>query len=298
MQWNKFSIYGILAVLLWSTTIALTRSISEQLGPLSAGAVVHLVGGIIACIYLVVRKKLPFAGGKILSKGVVVTGILFILYSVCLFLAIGLAANRMQAIELGLVNYLWPGLTILLSLFLLSRRAGFWLIPGTLLAFTGIFLVVTQGSEFTWTAFVINVKGNTVAYLFAVVAAISWAFYSNLTRLWHDGSDSGFVPVYILVTGIILFGLRLFFDEVSEYSIEVWGEILVLSISTVLAYGFWELSMQKGDIAFVLSFSYLTPLFSTLVSTYYLGVMPEMGLWIGCTILIAGSFISWKSLID
>jgi drug/metabolite transporter (DMT)-like permease len=298
MQWNKYTFFGFSAVLLWSVTVALVRSISEQLGPVTAGAAVYLTGGILSVGYLVFKNKMAFSIKKNDLKPFLATGGLFLIYTVSLFLALGLAKDRMQAIELGLVNYLWPTLTILFSLIILSRKAKFGLIPGTIFALIGVFLVLTQGSSFTVKAFISHMFENPMAYMFALIAAFSWAFYSNLTRLWSNREHSGFVPFFILITGVFLLLVSFFFKEEATFSLGVWIEVFFLSLTTVLAYGFWELSMQKGNIALVLSFSYLTPLFSTLVSTVYLGVLPGMNLWLGCVILIAGSFLSWKSLAD
>ena len=48
--------------------------------------------------------------------------------------------------------------------------------------------------------------------------------------------------------------------------------------------------MQKGDIILVASFSYLTPLLSTTISSLYLGVALTWRLWLGCALIIAGAF--------
>jgi drug/metabolite transporter (DMT)-like permease len=293
---NKYTGFGLLAVLLWSTTVALARSISEQIGPVSAGASVYLTGGLMSFIYLFYAKKDSFRKADFPIRYFISTGTLFLVYTVCLFLAIGLANSRMEAIELGLVNYLWPGLTILLSLILLSRKASLWIIPGTILAFMGIFLVLTTGTDFNWLGFINHVAGNPYAYVCGLVAAVSWALYSNLTRLWKSVDESAFVPFYILLTGIFLLLLTFVFPEEHVLSGRLVFEILCLSLSTVSAYVLWEKSMQKGDLALVLPFSYLTPLFSTIVSATYLGIFPDTRLWLGCLILIAGSFLSWKSL--
>ncbi|MCX5735162.1 MAG: hypothetical protein NTW68_12655, partial [candidate division NC10 bacterium] len=39
---DRNTILGFCAILLWSVTVALARSISEQIGPLTAGAAVYL----------------------------------------------------------------------------------------------------------------------------------------------------------------------------------------------------------------------------------------------------------------
>jgi hypothetical protein len=38
---------GLAAIVLWSTTIAVARSLSEQTSPLTAGACVYLIGGVL-----------------------------------------------------------------------------------------------------------------------------------------------------------------------------------------------------------------------------------------------------------
>ncbi|KAA3634837.1 MAG: EamA family transporter, partial [Bacteroidetes bacterium] len=159
----KFTWLGLAAVLLWSATVALVRSISEQIGPVAAGAAVYLVGGIISTSYMLLAKNPFSAKRKFPIRYFLSTGSLFLIYTVSLFLAVGLAKTRIEAIELGLVNYLWPGLTILLSLGLLSQRSNIWIVPGTLLAFAGIFLVITAGTDFTWSAFISHIKGNPLA---------------------------------------------------------------------------------------------------------------------------------------
>jgi drug/metabolite transporter (DMT)-like permease len=63
---------------------------------------------------------------------------------------VGLAKSREQVLEIALVNYLWPALTILLSLPLLKQRARLWLLPGTELALTGIFQVMPHGAHVAW----------------------------------------------------------------------------------------------------------------------------------------------------
>jgi len=42
--------------------------------------------------------------------------------------------------------------------------------------------------------------------------------------------------------------------------------------------------------------SYLTPLFSTGISSLYLNVSVGPKLWIGCTLLVLGSLLSWRSI--
>ena len=290
------TLLGIVAILLWSATVALARSISERLGPLTAGAAVYLAAGGILALHLFWRERSFQALRKLSRRYVCGCGGLFVLYTLALFLALGLAADRGQAIEVGLLNYLWPTLTILFALVLLDRRAGVGLIPGTALALCGVFLVLTQGAAVTWTSFVANLRENPVAYGLGAFAAVAWSLYSNLTRRWGGSDGQGAVLVFTLATGVAFWVGRLLHPEPGTWGARVAAEVALLALATGLAYVFWDLAMRAGDLMLVATCSYLTPFFSTVVSCLYLEVRPGVSLWVGCGLIIAGSFLSWKSI--
>jgi drug/metabolite transporter (DMT)-like permease len=276
--------------------VALARSISERLGPLTAGAAVYLAAGGFLGLHLFWRERSFRTLRRLPRRYVFGCGGLFVLYTLALFLALGLAADRRQTIEVGLLNYLWPTLTILFALVLLGQRAGVGLIPGTLLALCGVFLVLTQGAAVTWTSFAMNLRGNPVAYGLGAFAAVAWALYSNLTRRWGGPDGRGAVLLFTLATGLAFWLGRLFHPEAGTWGVRVAAEVALLALATGLAYVFWDLAMRAGDVALVASCSYLTPFFSTVVSCLYLRVRPGLSLWVGCALIIAGSFLSWRSI--
>ena len=277
-------------------TVALARSISEQIGPLTAGAAVYLTAAGFLGAHLVWKERSLRALGVLPRRYVVGCGALFVLYALALFLALGLAADRLQTIEVGLLNYLWPALTILFALALLGQRAGLGLIPGTLLAVCGIFLVLTQDVGVTWQSFSVNIRRNPVAYGLGTFAAIAWALYSNLSRRWGGPDSRGAVPLFCLATGLVFGLLRLLRPEGATWNIRVVAEVAVLALATGVAYVSWDLAMRAGDMVLVAACSYLTPFFSTVVSCLYLRVQPGLSLWVGCGLIIAGSSMSWRSI--
>ena len=277
-------------------TVALARSLSEQIGSLTAGAVVYLTAAGFLGAHLIWKERRLGAPGALSRRYLVGCGALFVLYTLALFLALGLAADRRQTIEVGLLNYLWPALTILFALALLGQRAGVGLIPGTLLALCGVFLVLTQDAGVTWQSFAMNLRRNPVAYGLGAFAAIAWALYSNLTRRWGGPDSRGAVPMFCLATGLVFAVLRLLRPEAAAWNVRVVAEAAVLALATGTAYVFWDLAMRGGDVVLVAACSYLTPFFSTVVSCLYLRVQPGLSLWLGCALIIAGSFMSWRSI--
>ena len=294
---DRNTFLGLSAILLWSMSVALTRSIAEQIGPLTTGAYVCLAGGLLffVCHFLLVKRSVKELW-KLPHLYLFGCGLLFVIYTVTLYLALGIAANRSQTLEVGLVNYLWPTLSILFSLILLAKKGRIGLIPGTLLALIGVFLALTHRTKVSWSSFLSNFLSNPSAYSLALVAAVSWALYSNLTRRWAGNSSGGAVPLFIIITGIALLFLRFLHPEDSSYSSRLVLEVACLSLATTLGYIFWDIAMRKGDVLLVMAFSYLTPFFSTVVSCIYLRVIPGSRLWLGCFLIVVGSFLSWRSI--
>ncbi len=290
------TISGFVAIILWSTTVALARSLSEQLGPLSAAAAVYTVSGSIALLRLVHSSQRRKQISQIPLKYLIGCGIPFLSYMIALFLAVGYAAGRQQVLEVGLLNYLWPTLTILLSLVVLKRRATVWLIPGTILALIGIFLVLTQGSRVSFGSILENVSANPVAYSLGLSAAISWAVYSNLTRRWAGNTGQGMVDLFLPITAVTLIVVSLLAESGHVWSARSLLEVGFLGIVTYVAYWSWEVSMRRGNFTLVAAASYITPFFSTVVASLYLHVAPTASLWIGCAVLVLGSLLSWVSI--
>ena len=289
---------GICAILLWSLTIAFTRSISEKLGPISGATCVYAVGAIFGIISILRSREQRQRIAQLSHAYLLGCGFLFVCYMLLLFLAVGVADNREQVLEVGLINYLWPALMLVLSVPILGNRAKWLLFPGTILALSGVFLVLTSGASVDWHSFANNLASNPGAYLLGLTAAITWALYSLLTQKWVGGREGGAVAVFLPVTALAMFLISLLVDEPQNWSGRAFVEVIILGVATFFAYSLWDNSMRKGKVVFIAASSYLTPVFSTAVTCIYLSVPPTLQLWFGCGILIVGSILSWISIDD
>ncbi len=276
--------------------IAFGRSVTEQLGPITTAAAVYLIGGTLGVTYLAARGRLLRTFSSFSRAYLLGCGGLFVANNLSMYLAIGLAADRSQVLEVGLINYLWPVLTLLASVAVLRLRVSLLVVPGVILATTGIFLTVTQNQPIAWDSFAANVVANRTAYIAALAAAVTWALYSALSRKHAAGGDGEAVPVFMLATGVILGMVRLVYPEESHVSADSLVELLYLSLGPNLAYLFWEYAMRKGDLVLVVSASYFTPFLSTLVSCAYLSVAAGPKLWAGCALIVAGAIVCRKSV--
>ena len=293
------SLGGVIAIVLWSTTIGLSRILIESLGMLTTGTAVYLSAGVLGCTWLLTR---PNAGEKLRKLPVrylLGCGGLFILYMVCIYAAMGLATGRRQVLVVGVINYLWPGLTLALSIPILKKKPRILFPFGALLAFAGAAIAMLPQENFNWANFAAGLHADAWPYALALTAAVTWAFYSNLVKRWAGASDGGAVPLFILATGIVMATMRVGSGESSEWTPAVVALVALLTVGPALvAYILWEAAMRRGNMTLVASIAYSTPLLSTVTSCAMLGVLPGASLWVACGLVAAGAVICKLSIRD
>lgn len=311
---------GFLAILLWGTSLALSRSLSEKIGALTAVAAVYTTGGILGSLPLLLNRNGPVrfssrrkirplperCGGVTAStqrntgfnlRYALICGTLFVAYILLLFFALEGASNRAQAIQVGLINYLWTSLTLLLSIPVLGQRARPWILPGTLAALAGEYLVLVPESSCSPMAFLDALSSYPVPFILSLLGAFAWAAYSTLARRLTRPGDRGLAPLFLLATGLIALVLRFALRETGTWSSAALGEAAGLCLVTTLGYGLWDLAMRRGRLTLVAAASYATPLLSTLTMSWYLGVPPSLRLLAGTLLLVVGSLASWYAFL-
>lgn len=218
--------------------------------------------------------------------------ILFVTYEVCLSLALGFATDRTQAIELGMVNYLWPSFTLALAVIVNKQRFSILLIIGLLCSFSGLVWVVSGDNPLTIEGLWQNIQSNPLSYILAFSGAILWAFYSNLTRL-ISGGNNGIVPFFLL-TSLALWGQYLFSTPV-EWIINIKSITLLLITGAAigLANAAWTIGMIRGNVTLLATLSYFTPVISTAFSSILLSTALSFSFWQGVMMVTGGSLICW-----
>jgi drug/metabolite transporter (DMT)-like permease len=290
---------GICALVLWSMSIAFARSLSEQLGHFTTASYNYLVSGFISVgFYAFLPKGLKRFRG-LSPKYFFGCGFFFVLYTICLYTAVGLAETRIQVLEIGLINYLWPSFTLLFSVPVLGKKAKWFIVPGMIIGFSGIVFASMQKEILSLNAFLSNIRSNWFPYAAAFIAAVSWGLYSNFARKWGGDSPGSGVPLFFFASGIIILPLRFIFSETSNWTGTVCVEFLICALfTTVIGYIFWDIAMRRGNLVLVAALSYATPLIATVITCVYLQVVPGIYLWIGCLLIICGAGICKFSIIE
>lgn len=170
------------------------------------------------------------------------------------------AFQRAPAIEVNLINYLWPLLIVLLSpLFLPNHRLHSHHLIGALIGLAGASLILSGGR------FNLDVA-NLPGYLLAAGAALTWACYSLLTKSLPPFSTAA-VGGFCLFSGalsLLAFALSGVALDLPAALTDNWFSLLLMGAGPMgLAFFAWDAALKRGDPRVIGSLSYLTPLLST-----------------------------------
>lgn len=217
-------------------------------------------------------------------------------------LAVEEATSREAVIAVGIINYLWPGLTFLFSVPLLKHKAKpTLLILGILVAFSGTTIAMMHGSRLSFTDLLSTLKGNLIPYVFAFIAAVSWGLYSNLVQKFKAKEDLISIPLLFVISAGIILLLQLLKGEVPAVTLSGWEHLefaYLVIFPMALGYLFWFKAMRDGKKGMVTAFSYLVPLASTLISGLYLEVKIGISFWAAALLVLLGALLCKVSIRD
>lgn len=239
---------ALVSIGLWSFVAFLASSLTSMPALLLVGA--SLVVGSLVGIGQV-RKW--FVSWKVLAVGLLG----YFVYHLLLFTAY----HHAPAIEVSLINYLWPLLIVALSPVFLKNHPLHWNhVLGALAGLAGAALIATGGR------FGLEVE-HLYGYLLAAGAAFAWACYSLLTKRLPPFSSAA-VAGFCLVAGLLALGLFSLDPDAIEIvrgiPLKTWLLVVLIGIGpNGIAFYAWDAALKRGDPRMIGSLSYLTPLLAT-----------------------------------
>jgi drug/metabolite transporter (DMT)-like permease len=198
-------------------------------------------------------------------------------YHALYFLAFALA----PAVEVNLINYLWPLLIVLLSAPIRGMRLGPARLAGVALGFAGCLLIVGPGAAFPPEA----IPG----FLAALGCAVVWSVYSvtaGTARLAAVPTEA--VAGFCLATAALAAVLHLAFETTVAPSGGEWLAVLGLGLGPVgAAFFLWDVGMKRGDPRLLGTLAYGVPVASTVL--LILAGAGELSLRVAAaTLMVAG----------
>lgn len=284
---HRYTFLGIVAILLWSSLVALTRGVAENFGAVGGAALIYTVSSVMLFFTIGIPKL------KLLSwRYLAIAGGLFAAYEVCFSLALGFANDRLQTIEMAVINYLWPSLTVLMAVVASKRKVSWLIYPSALIAFFGVTWCLMGDKGLSLEVFLSNVATNPVAYSLAFFGAILWAIYCNITKRLSNGQNG--ITLFFIFTAMALWIHYFKVDESAfEFTISSTLHLLLTALVMGSGYALWNIAIIGGNMLFLATLSYFTPILSTLLSAVILGVAITATFWQGVALVTIGSLVCW-----
>ncbi len=255
-------LYAFIAIVLWANLALLSLQLTQVPPFLLVG--VSLTIGSVCGLRWIRDWKVSW---PTLALGI------YGLFGYHFFLFMGL--RNAPPVEANLINYLWPLLIVVMSpLFFKNFRLNYKHLLAAALGFAGAFLIVTGGS-------LSMSSSGLLGYAFAGIAAFMWASYSLLTKKVAP-FPTGAVGLFCFVSGLLSILCHFLLEP--AYTLQATDVLpfLLLGLGPMgAAFFLWDKSLKTGDPRVIGSLSYLTPMLSTLLLTFF-----------------GGGHLTWMSLVS
>ncbi|HHG8775347.1 TPA: aromatic amino acid DMT transporter YddG [Raoultella planticola] len=287
MTQKKATLIGLIAILLWSAIVGLIKSVSEGFGPVGGAAMIYTCSAVLLLFTVGFPKMKKFP-----LNYLIVGSVLFVCYELCLSLSLGFSHSGRQAIEVGMVNYLWPGMTILLSIVVNRQKTSPLIIPGIAIAIAGICRVLGGEQGFSFQEIVANLQSNPLSYGLAFSGAIIWAIYCVVTPKIAQGNNG--ITLFFILTALVLW-IKYLFSPQPEFTLSVGvGVSLALSaIAMGLGYAAWNTGILHGNVTVLATASYFIPVISAMLAAMILHSELTIYFWQGAAMVSLGSLLCW-----
>lgn len=284
---TKGTFIGLTAIVLWSAIVALIKEVSNSFGAIGGSALIYTVAFLflILSVGWVPLKRFP-------KNYLLLGGFLMVSYEICLALSIGYSQNAKQAIEIGMVNYLWPSFTMVATVVFHTKKANFLIVPGIICSMIGIMWVLGGDEGIDISQVISNIKDNPLSYGLAFIGAILWAAYCVVTIKFAKGIN-GITLFFMLVAIVLWIKFFLLGNHISELNFNLKSIIYLIlaAISMGFGYAAWNIGIMKGNVTILTGASYFIPVFSSVLSSIILATVLGLSFWQGALLVCVGSVL-------
>lgn len=211
------------------------------------------------------------------------------------FLAENIAVGISYVTNVSFIVCTAPLLTTLLGLvFLRDVKASWPLIGGSLIALTGMALVIFNGR------FIL--KLNPLGDFLAFVAALCWAVYSILLKLVANRYSAVWITRKVFFYGLLTI-LPVFLFRPWQFPLHqllqpvVLGNLIFLGfIASFACFMLWSVAIKKVDAISISNYVYLNPVTTLVTSAIFLSEKMTWLAFLGSGLILLGVFIANRKL--
>lgn len=268
---------GIAAIVSWGA-LGLLGKLVADVPPLVVMAVCFLLAGAGGVVLCRVQGKAPAFSRPVLVSAGFITA-----YHLIYLTAFAYA----PAIEVTLLNYLWPALFIIIGNLFFRLGSGARGFAGAGLGFAGVGLLIGPNAAFALS------PGTVTGYGLAILAAAIWAGYSNIRRT-AVGDVIPALTAICLISGLLcLAGAAL----TGALTRGLTGrEMLWIGLLAVGpaggAFFAWDYGIRHGNAALLSVLSFAAPLLSTAMLIAAGFAAPSWPILMAAGLIAAGGWVA------
>ncbi|WP_068943186.1 aromatic amino acid DMT transporter YddG [Chryseobacterium timonianum] len=285
---TKATAIGFCAILLWSSIVGLIKEVSHSFGATAGAALIYTVASI---FLLFTMKWVPLS--KFSKKYLIFGGLLMVSYELCLALSIGYSTNSRQAIEVGMINYLWPTFAMVGTILFTHKKANWLIVPGIILSMLGIIWVLGGEQDLDISQMTANIKTNPLSYGLAFIGALLWAAYCIVTVRIANGVNG--ITLFFMMVAAALWIKYLIVSDTGGMEINLSSVVYLLLAACAMGFGYaaWNIGILEGNVTILAGASYFIPVLSSALSSVLLSTALGLSFWQGAVMVCAGSILCW-----
>ena len=289
----KANLYALAAIALWASLAALGVSLAH-VPPFLLTGIALLIGSVLAWPAVASNPALWRVSPRMLGLGVfTLFGFHFLLF---------IALRTAPAVEVNLINYLWPLLMVVLApWYLPGVRLGAVHAIAAVTGFAGAAIAILGGRDTATTGENLSTVATEVfsqpalGYALALGAAMIWGNYSLQTKrmaLQGTGASTAAIGLFGLASGVLSLLCHWALEPPVDLTGRDWLLLAVMGLGPLgAAFYLWDKALKLGDARHIAVLSYLTPLLSTVL------LMATTGRALTASIAVAALLIIGAALL-
>lgn len=284
---TRATLIGLFAILFWSAIVGLIRGVSASFGATGGAALIYTLASV-----LLLLTVGPTRVRELPRSYLVVGSTLFVAYEMCLALSIGYATSNRQAIEVGMVNYLWPAMTMLFAILFNGQKSSWLIVPGLALAIGGVCWVLGGERGLDPAAMTANVRANPLSYGLAFVGTLLWASYCTVTAKFAKGRNG--VTLFFMLTALALWIKYLAMGGGDmRFTPQSMTTLALAAAAMGFGYAAWNVGILHGNMTILAGASYFIPVLSAALAALVLNTPLSFSFWQGAALVCVGSILCW-----
>jgi len=280
---NKAYIFALLAVVFWSTMssafkITLRYIAFDQLLLWSS------FFGAIALLLINQLGKSSINFQKLTKREILASSIMGFFNPFLYYLVLFKAYELLEAQIAGTLNYIWPIVLVIMSIFLLKQKISNWSIAAILISFFGIIIISTHGN-------IVSIgSASTLGIILAVGSAVFWAYYWIL-NLKDSREETGKIFLNLIFGFIYILVYLLATTESISFpsGYALIGSIYIGIFEMSITFVIWLLALTNSEnTAKVSNLIYLSPFIALFFIRFTVGEEIHFSTFIGLVFIVLG----------